>query len=85
MKNERPKRLEIGMRVVAICMGKSVGDYVVINVGEEDARQVAFLAVRGDDSKKVTVVAGRDIDERNNSVKVYRGQKIQCTDYYYGG
>ena len=71
------------MRVKAICMSKLVGDYVVVKTGSDDSRPVAFLAVRGDDSKQIVVVTERKINPENNSVKVLMGQKIQCTDYYY--
>lgn len=78
-----PQNLKVGMRVKAVCMSKCVGDYVVVKVGGDDWRPAAFLAVRGDESGKVVVVTERHINPDTRAVRVLRGQKIQCTDYYY--
>lgn len=80
-----PQNLKVGMRVKAVCMSKCVGDYVVVKVGGDDWRPAAFLAVRGDESRKVVVVTERHINPDTRAVRVLRGQKIQCTDYYYEG
>lgn len=80
-----PRNLEVGMRVKALCMSKLVGDYVVVKVGSEDSRPAAFLAIRGEEERGPVVVTERHINPENHAVRVIRGQKIQCTDYYYEG
>lgn len=80
-----PQNLKVGMHVKAVCMSKCVGDYVVVKLGSDDSRPAAFLAVRGDESGKVVVVTERHINPNTRAVRVLRGQKIQCTDYYYEG
>ena len=82
-KTQTQKHLEVGMCVKAICMSKLVGDYVVVKTGSNDYRPDAILAVSDDDSKQNENVTEQKINPENNSVKVLRGQKIQCTDYYY--
>ena len=81
-----PKRLEIGMRVNAVCMGKNVGKYVVFKFGYDSRkiRPVAKLRLLGGEPDKVAIITERAVNE-DGSVKLLKrceGHEIQCTEYF---
>ena len=81
-----PKRLEIGMRVNAVCMGKNVGKYVVFKFGYDrrKIRPVAKLRLLGGEPDKVATNTERAVNE-DGSVKLLKhceGHEIQCTEYF---
>ena len=70
-----PKRLEIGMRVNAVCMGKNVGKYVVFKFGYDSRkiRPVAKLRLLGGEPDKVAIITERAVNE-DGSVKLQIGR-----------
>lgn len=80
-----PLRLEVGMRVKAVCMTKLVGDYVVLRIGPKDEYLAAWLGVFGDEPREDAeeVIVESMINPVTGRVRVLKGQKIQATDYYY--
>lgn len=81
-----PKRLEIGMRVNAVCMGKNVGKYIVFKFGYDrrKIRPVAKLRLLGGEPDKVAIITERAVNE-DGSVKLLKrceGHEIQCTEYF---
>lgn len=72
-----PKRLEEGMKVTAVCMGREVGNYVVDSV----SFKLAFLKVENSENSRIVTVA-RKVGE-NGILTVKRGGlEIQATDYF---
>ena len=78
------KRLEIGMRVNAVCMGKNVGKYVVVKFGYNSKLvPVAKLKVLGGNGD-IAIITERAIND-DGSVKLLcrkMGNEIQCTEYF---
>lgn len=70
-----PAKLEVGMQIVGVCMGKIIGNYSVMSVVEDQA----WLVVDGEKEPKFQC----DVAVRpNRMINITEGETLQAADYY---
>lgn len=70
-----PAKLDIGMQIIGVCMGKVIGNYSVVSVVEDQA----CLAVDGEKEPKFKC----DVNVKpNRMINIIEGETLQAADYY---
>ena len=70
-----PAKLDIGMQIIGVCMGKVIGNYSVVSVVEDQA----LLAVDGEKEPKFKC----DVNVKpNRMINIIEGETLQAADYY---
>ena len=70
-----PAKLDIGMQIIGVCMGKVIGNYSVVSVVEDQA----WLAVDGEKEPKFKC----DVNVKpNRMINITDGETLQAAYYY---
>lgn len=76
--NQKTQNLEVGQRVVAFCMGRKVGDYVVVSTGMVGAQ----LKVVGRENEERSLYGKRKYGA-DKQITITRGAPaLQCVEFY---